>query len=65
LRDLLLPQSVFLIEWPERGGAAIPDADLVVRIRYAAGDLGREVTLSGGSIPGQSVLQVLSAPAKS
>jgi len=64
LRDLLLPGSVFLIEWPERGAAAIPPADLIVRIRYAAGDSGREIMLSSASMPGQSVLQALLAAAK-
>lgn len=65
LRDLLAPQSVFLIEWPERGGAAIPAPDLMVRIRYASGDSGREIAMLPGSKSGESVLQRLPVPAKS
>jgi len=65
LRDLLLPHSVFLIEWPERGGAAIPAADLTVRIQYAANTSGREIELLAGSKSGESVLRRLPATAKS
>lgn len=65
LRDLLLPHSVFLIEWPERGGAAIPVADLTVHIRYAANNSGREVELLAGSKSGESTLRTLLATAKS
>ena len=64
LRDLLLPRSVFLIEWPERGEGAIPAADLTVRIRYAANDSAREITFFPASMPGQSVLQAVSSAAK-
>jgi tRNA threonylcarbamoyladenosine biosynthesis protein TsaE len=35
LRDQLGPASLLLVEWPERGGAALPSADLVVSLGYA------------------------------
>ena len=35
LRDLLTPEAVLLIEWPERGAGIVPAADLTVSIRYA------------------------------
>lgn len=63
LRDMLHPGTVLLIEWPERGAGALPATDLSVHIRYAGE--GREVTLNGESKLGQSVLQRLSATAKS
>jgi len=35
LRDLVGPASLLMVEWPERGGAALPSADLRVALRYA------------------------------
>jgi tRNA threonylcarbamoyladenosine biosynthesis protein TsaE len=35
LRDQLGPASLLLVEWPERGGAALPPADLIVSLGYA------------------------------
>ena len=35
LRDHDLPHSVWLIEWPERGGAALPSADLRIELQAA------------------------------
>ena len=34
LRDLATPGSLLLIEWPEKGGAAVPAADLEIRLDY-------------------------------
>src|ERR1700690_4471552 len=34
LRDSLAPGNLLLIEWPERGGAELPPADLVVNLSY-------------------------------
>ncbi len=34
LRDLLVPRSVLLIEWPSRGEGRLPALDLTVAIRY-------------------------------
>jgi tRNA threonylcarbamoyladenosine biosynthesis protein TsaE len=35
LRDAVGPASLLMVEWPERGGAALPPADLTVALRYA------------------------------
>jgi tRNA threonylcarbamoyladenosine biosynthesis protein TsaE len=35
LRDLTGPGSLLMVEWPEKGGAALPSADLNVALRYA------------------------------
>ncbi|MGO9423998.1 MAG: tRNA (adenosine(37)-N6)-threonylcarbamoyltransferase complex ATPase subunit type 1 TsaE [Steroidobacteraceae bacterium] len=37
LRDYLTPNCLLLIEWPERGGKAVPAADLELTLRYANG----------------------------
>lgn len=34
LQDLQVDPSLFLIEWPERGGAALPAADLVLQLAH-------------------------------
>jgi tRNA threonylcarbamoyladenosine biosynthesis protein TsaE len=35
LRDLLDEQHLLLIEWPEKGGLAVPAADLELQLEYA------------------------------
>jgi tRNA threonylcarbamoyladenosine biosynthesis protein TsaE len=35
LRDLTGPGSLLMVEWPEKGGAALPPADLNVTLQYA------------------------------
>jgi tRNA threonylcarbamoyladenosine biosynthesis protein TsaE len=35
LRDMTGPDYLMLIEWPEKGGAAVPPADLDLQLRYA------------------------------
>jgi tRNA threonylcarbamoyladenosine biosynthesis protein TsaE len=35
LRDLTGPGSLLMVEWPERGGGALPPADLNVTLEYA------------------------------
>jgi tRNA threonylcarbamoyladenosine biosynthesis protein TsaE len=44
LRDLLDGRHLLLIEWPEKGGLAVPAADLDLHLEYA--DDGRLATLS-------------------
>ena len=41
LEDLMDEQSIVLIEWPDRGGSWLPDADFLFRFSYA--DPGREL----------------------
>jgi tRNA threonylcarbamoyladenosine biosynthesis protein TsaE len=57
LRDQLGPASLLLVEWPERGGAALPSADLTVDLGYA-GDA-RVAGLSGETILGIQWLENL------
>jgi len=35
LRDLVGPGSLIMVEWPEKGGAAVPPADLELTLLYA------------------------------
>jgi tRNA threonylcarbamoyladenosine biosynthesis protein TsaE len=35
LRDLVGPGCLLLVEWPDKGGAALPPADLELRLQYA------------------------------
>lgn len=35
LRDLVGPGCLLLVEWPEKGGAALPPADLDLKLSYA------------------------------
>ena len=43
LRDLMGPGCLLLVEWPERGGVAVPPADVDLTLQYA-GD-GRQARL--------------------
>ena len=58
LRDYLMGDCLLLVEWPERGGRALPPADLVVALAYE-GD-GRRANLSAESSRGVSWLEFLS-----
>ena len=57
LRDQVGPASLLLVEWPERGGAALPPADLTVDLGYA-GDA-RLAALSAETILGIQWLENL------
>ncbi len=57
LRDYLAPGNLMLIEWPERGGASLPPADLIVNLSYRA--QGREALLQSGSPSGARSLENL------
>jgi len=35
LADLLTPDALLLVEWPERAGTALPPADLQIRLSHA------------------------------
>ncbi|MDQ2972199.1 MAG: tRNA (adenosine(37)-N6)-threonylcarbamoyltransferase complex ATPase subunit type 1 TsaE [Pseudomonadota bacterium] len=37
LDELRDPQALVLVEWPERGGAALPPADLEIALEHAGG----------------------------
>ena len=57
LRDLVGPGCLLMVEWPERGGAALPAADLDLTLRYA-GD-GRQARLRPETPLGLAWLQNL------
>jgi tRNA threonylcarbamoyladenosine biosynthesis protein TsaE len=57
LRDFLNPGCLLLIEWPEKGGAALPPADLQLTLRYAGN--GRSATLHADTTPGKNWLRNL------
>jgi tRNA threonylcarbamoyladenosine biosynthesis protein TsaE len=53
LRDLT--DSLLLVEWPERGGSALPAADLIIRLAHAGS--GRAAELEATSEAGRGLLQ--------
>ena len=57
LRDLTGPDTLLVIEWPERGLEALPRADLTAHIDYDGE--GRQVTLHAGSRSGGAWLHEL------
>jgi tRNA threonylcarbamoyladenosine biosynthesis protein TsaE len=50
LRELSGANSLMLIEWPENGGAAVPNADLNLRLLYSGA--GRSASLNADSLQG-------------
>jgi tRNA threonylcarbamoyladenosine biosynthesis protein TsaE len=58
LRELIGPGYLMLIEWPEKGGRAVPPADLVAQLLYAGE--ARTATLSAGSDVGRGWISKLS-----
>jgi len=57
LRDVVGPGCLLLVEWPERGAAALPPTDLELILRYA-GD-GRQASLSAKTPLGAQWLENL------
>jgi tRNA threonylcarbamoyladenosine biosynthesis protein TsaE len=51
--------TLWLVEWPERAGAALPKADLLVQL--ATQGLGREAWLQAGTSVGEQWLTLLAA----
>jgi tRNA threonylcarbamoyladenosine biosynthesis protein TsaE len=54
IRDLLEPEALCLVEWPERGAGVLPAPDLTVHITYR--DNGRDVALEPRSERGRGML---------
>ncbi len=57
LRDMVGPGYLMLIEWPEKGGGAVPPSDLIVQLTYR-GDA-RAAVLGVGSEIGKAWLTKL------
>ncbi len=57
LRDLARAETVFLIEWPQQGGRAVPAADVELHLHHV--DPGREARLQARSALGQAWLENL------
>ncbi len=57
LRDFGQPGHLILIEWPERGGAGVPPADVQLRLTYEGN--GRRACLSGKTALGRQWLENL------
>ncbi len=57
LRDYLSPGHLILIEWPERGEAAVPAADLMVALEDAGS--GRGARVQGCSASGEAWMRNL------
>jgi tRNA threonylcarbamoyladenosine biosynthesis protein TsaE len=56
------PDSICVIEWPERIGNWLPRVDLAVRLEYS--DSGRALTLRAATTSGRACLDTFSASAK-
>jgi tRNA threonylcarbamoyladenosine biosynthesis protein TsaE len=59
IRDYCEPLTLLLIEWPEKGGAAVPPADLDVHLEYDGS--GRRAALSAHGAVGEAWLAHLKA----
>lgn len=57
LRDWVGADALVLIEWPERGGVAVPHADLTVLLSYSGS--GRHARLLAHSAVGERLLHKL------
>lgn len=55
-RDIFASKGLKLAEWPEKAGALLPQADLVVRIEVRDDD-SRAVTLTANGAAGRELLQ--------
>lgn len=54
LRDYFAPDAVCLVEWPSKGGALLPAADLVIELLYCGA--ARTAHLLAKSVAGQELL---------
>lgn len=61
VRDLLMADAVLLIEWPERGAGALPDADLSISIAYplSSDDGSRDLSMVAGTAAGKRLLALI------
>jgi len=58
VRDMLIPGSVLLIEWPERAGNRLPLPDIVINLAYLSdGESGRTLDAIAQSDPAKLLLR--------
>ncbi len=57
LDEVLTPEAVLLIEWPERGRGRLPATDLTIALQVAG--RGRRATLAAGTPRGRALLERL------
>ncbi|MCW8902404.1 tRNA (adenosine(37)-N6)-threonylcarbamoyltransferase complex ATPase subunit type 1 TsaE [Sedimenticola sp.] len=57
LRDMLQDDAIMLVEWPEQGQGALPEPDLLIRIRYL--EDGRELVIEAETDSGARLLEKL------
>ncbi|WP_423185529.1 tRNA (adenosine(37)-N6)-threonylcarbamoyltransferase complex ATPase subunit type 1 TsaE [Alishewanella sp. d11] len=58
IRDYFTPNSLCLIEWPERGIGILPQADITVALQQTL--TARSLTLTAHSVQAETLLSVLS-----
>lgn len=56
-RDYFNPQSICLLEWPEKAEAYLPKPDLVIALSYA--ESGRDISIEPASDGGEALLKHL------
>ncbi|MCC7116508.1 MAG: tRNA (adenosine(37)-N6)-threonylcarbamoyltransferase complex ATPase subunit type 1 TsaE [Burkholderiales bacterium] len=59
--ECFTPQSVCLVEWPERVAGLLPAADLEVRLAPSAGGDGRTLELSATTTAGERCMNAIEA----
>ena len=57
VRDYFAPDAFVLVEWPERGGGVLPQADMTVHLDYVG--TARHLTLYAATDKGREVLRAL------
>lgn len=57
LRDMLQDDAIMLVEWPEQGQGALPEPDLLIRIRYL--EDGRQLVIEAETDSGARLLEKL------
>jgi tRNA threonylcarbamoyladenosine biosynthesis protein TsaE len=59
IRDYFRPDSLCLVEWPERGGKLLPEPDIVIKIQTV--NAGRQVDFEAHSAAGGLILRRFNA----
>lgn len=57
IRDLLEPDRVLLVEWPERGADRLPPADLSIELAFSGS--GRRVRVAAHTAAGRTLVPLL------